>query len=738
MQDIFRDNCAKAIWKDHSNGQNRYVKFQTEFIADCKEKVMFYICCDTQYELYINGKLADFGQYGDFPDRKVYGCIDISSYIRNGENLVSILAFSNGKDSMCHLTGLPMVIFTAVSGDKCILISDDKVKCTDKTEFVSGEFENITDQLSYNFGFDLRNDDGFREKNVSGKWDYAVICDDSDIHYVPYPVQKTELKDVCCGNIITQGEFIISDGETVAQTMQYAYLAYRDKDDVLEIKDSVMYLKKGSVFWIQDLGKEMAGYITLEVEADEGAILDIAYGEHLSDMRVRSSVKTRNYAFRTVCRGGKQKISFYIHRLAGRYLEVFAHSGVRAVHTIGLHNAEYPLHYNELHLNDRLFNKIYEISQRTLMLCMHEHYEDCPQREQALYAMDSRNQMLAGYYAFGETAMPRASLKLLAQSQRECGLLELVAPGSCIYVIPSFSLAWICAVNEYVLFSGDMTFAEEMLPVAKRIIEFFRIDERNNLVLTPQGEEMWNFYEWTDGMNVDLVGDEVRYDAPLNSFFMMALRSYSDLCLYANNDAESMWAEKKIDIIYNSFHKAFYCEENKAYKTYIDGKTPHFAQLTQALALCSQCVPEEYQDAVRKSIINDNFVESSLSHSVYKYDALMQDADQYAEFVLSDIESKWGYMLYRNATSFWETILGEKDFGGAGSLCHGWSAIPVYIFWRYIMGISPKSPGYKQISLTPCCGNEFAANGMLRTPIGTLKASLEYGVAHVECITRGV
>lgn len=732
MNDIFRTNHAKAIWKDHSKLKNRYVKFQTEFLADCEEEVLFYICSDTQYELYINGKLASFGQYGDYPDRKVYDCINISEYINHGSNLVSILAFSNGKDSMCHLTGLPMVIFATMSNNKCLLVSDDKVRCSDETEFVSGEFENITDQLTYNFGFDLRNDDGFRENNVSEKWDYAVVCDDSNIHYYPYPIQKSELKGVCCGNIITQGEFKLSDGETVAQKMQYAYLSYRDRDDVIEQNDNMVSLKKDEVFWIQDLGKEMAGYITIEVEASEGAIIDIAYGEHLTDMRVRSSIKTRNYAFRTICREGKQKISFYIHRLAGRYLEIFANNGVRTVYTIGINSVEYPLHYNKLCLNDRLFNKIYEVSQRTLMLCMHEHYEDCPQREQALYGMDSRNQMLAGYYTFSETAMPRASLELLAQSQRDCGLLELVAPGTCIYLIPSFSLAWILSLKEYVLFSGDLAFAKEMLSVAKRIINYFVIDEEKKIIVTPTGQEMWNFYEWTEGMNVDVEKSQVRYDAPLNSFFMMALRNYADICEWTNNKQEALWVQEKIDTIYDGFHKAFYCEEYKAYKTYIEDKESHFSQLTQALALCSQCVPEEYQNDVRKNLINNKFVECSLSHSVYKYDALMQDADKYAEVVLSDIENKWGYMLYHGATSFWETILGESDFDGAGSLCHGWSAIPAYIFWRYILGIYPSSPGYETISITPCCGNEFRANGILKTPNGTFKVCLEHDATNIE------
>ena len=35
-------------------------------------------------------------------------------------------------------------------------------------------------------------------------------------------------------------------------------------------------------------------------------------------------------------------------------------------------------------------------------------------------------------------------------------------------------------------------------------------------------------------------------------------------------------------------------------------------------------------------------------------------------------------MLDCGATTFWETEKGAADFEGAGSLCHGWSAFPIY------------------------------------------------------------
>ena len=76
----------------------------------------------------------------------------------------------------------------------------------------------------------------------------------------------------------------------------------------------------------------------------------------------------------------------------------------------------------------------------------------------------------------------------------------------------------------------------------------------------------------------------------------------------------------------------------------------------------------------------------TLSHSIFKYDALMQNREKYAQFVLDSIAELWGKMLYSGATSFWETIDGESAFANAGSLCHGWSAIPIYIYFKYFGG----------------------------------------------------
>ena len=58
--------------------------------------------------------------------------------------------------------------------------------------------------------------------------------------------------------------------------------------------------------------------------------------------------------------------------------------------------------------------------------------------------------------------------------------------------------------------------------------------------------------------------------------------------------------------------------------------------------------------------------------------ALLEFGDKYKKFILNDIRSKYGAMLAQGATTFWETEKGWRDFDNAGSLCHGWSALPVY------------------------------------------------------------
>jgi hypothetical protein len=78
-------------------------------------------------------------------------------------------------------------------------------------------------------------------------------------------------------------------------------------------------------------------------------------------------------------------------------------------------------------------------------------------------------------------------------------------------------------------------------------------------------------------------------------------------------------------------------------------------------------------------------------------------------------------MLFHGATSFWETLLGGADFGGAGSLCHGWSAVPIYFYHAYLLGIKPSSPGFKTFTVDPLKTVIDKATGTVPTPFGPIR-----------------
>ena len=87
--------------------------------------------------------------------------------------------------------------------------------------------------------------------------------------------------------------------------------------------------------------------------------------------------------------------------------------------------------------------------------------------------------------------------------------------------------------------------------------------------------------------------------------------------------------------------------------------------------------------AVVENMLSDRMIPCTLSASIYEYDVLLQIGDSYREYVRKEVESIWGKMLYAGATTFWETDLGHADFHNAGSLCHGWSAVPIYLYGKY-------------------------------------------------------
>ena len=76
----------------------------------------------------------------------------------------------------------------------------------------------------------------------------------------------------------------------------------------------------------------------------------------------------------------------------------------------------------------------------------------------------------------------------------------------------------------------------------------------------------------------------------------------------------------------------------------------------------------------------------------------------------------WGDMLTQGATTFWETEQGGWDFDRGGSLCHAWSAVPLYLYMAYALGVKPTQPGFAKYEVKPLISGLYELSGKIKLP----------------------
>ena len=719
---------------------NRYVQFRHEFVlSDETPGASIRVSCDSNYALWVNGEFVDCGQFHDYPDRKTCDVIPLPT-LRVGVNVLAFVLYYQGTGSSQYIVGAPGLLY-AVEAGKAAVSSGAEAICRPDPCYVSGPMARISHQLGYTFAYDAAGDDGWRTPGYQpdGSWS-AISQEDMTLVEVvsPRPLPKLVYGEPLKLSIVAQGVFAGQrrDEASVGEMMQTDCLSSRLLREVMDattVKHSAVGDADG-VYLVLDLAREEAGYLDLDVEAAAGTVIDIAWGEHLDDLRVRASVGGRSFACRYVCADGRRSFTHYFTRFAGRYLQLHISglSGDVVLHRASLIPVEYPVEVRgSFASGDRLVSRIYETSVRTLHLCMHEHYEDCPWREQALYAMDMRNQALAGYYCFGEYEFPRVSLDLLAHGLKQDGFLELCAPAEIEITIPVFTLAWILAVADHYLYTGDQDAARGFYPTVSRILGKRAEEAGGGLLPCPTGPRYWHFYEWACNLDGCEWGDctrfavlsDTRYDAPLNLFYCLALQAAASIAEGVGDSGSKDEYLARADALRPLIHDRFWDAADRSYVTYLGSDAPlHRSELVQALAILAGVCDEPTAGALRERLASDGngLVATTLSHSLYKFEALLTDPDAYGKHVLDAITADWGYMLDRGATSFWETIKGSADFDNAGSLCHGWSGIPAYFYHAYLLGVKPTSPGFRTFAHAPVTVSGLAVDGIVPTPHGPI------------------
>lgn len=615
---------AKWIWCKEQGEQNSHGEFYGEFpfCAGAQAK----ISCDGDYTLYINGKYAASGQYGDFEHYKSVDIIDLTPFLNTGVNKIGILVWHFGKDTQRYKRYTPGVICEVTDGKTVIFSTDENTLCRRSRGYVGGFLRQISSQLGFSYKYDAtKEDEWIVGKGENMKKAYPV---DKKCSFVPRPNEKMRVGELVPAAKIREG--------------------------------------------LYDLGREYVGLLSFELESDSEAEINIAYGECLENGHVKRKIGDRDFSVDYVAKKGENKFTNYMLRLACRYIEITCEKQIRVKH-IGLLPQFYPVSVKNTGLTG-IDKEIYDICVNTLKLSMMEHYVDCPWREQCLYAFDSRNQMLSGYYAFegGNFKYARSNLLLMSKDRRGDGILSICYPCGIDLTIPSFSLHYIIAVCEYIENSRDTEIINEVDFKIKEILNTFLGKMKDGLISTFEKDCHWNFFDWSpyaDGY-IDKK-EKGQADVTTSISTVLALMHYEKICKLCTLPFEF---SKEILILRENIKKAFYSEAEGAFLNK-GNKT----ELVNALAIKAEVVTGKEAERICKSLASGDFIPCSLSMKCQTYDALiMTDKEKYKDFILNDIRKTYKPMI--ETGTVWETVIGARDFDNAGSLCHGWSSTPIYYY----------------------------------------------------------
>ena len=628
---------AKWIWVEKESLPDSYGEFYDEFSWEGGACTCL-LSCDGDYTLFINGQFVASNQYGDFEWYKSVDELDITPYLRKGKNSIAVLVWHLGVDTQRYLRAQAGLIFELYVDGKTVLSSGENTCARYSKAYTSGAKKYVTYQLGFSFSYDEAKEDAWKTEKVDF---HSAVLVDKKCDFVARPIDKLTIKD----------------------------------------RAKATCLKAEGNYYLMDLGEETVGLPVLEFFSETSQKIRVDWGEDLQDGHVRRMIDYRDFSFDYVAKAGKNEYVNYMLRLGCRYLEIYAEKPI-ALEYAGLLPQVYPTKKKTFSLENALDQRIYDTCVNTLNRSMMEHYVDTPWREQCLYVFDSRNQMLCGYYAFeGENASyARSNLKLISMDRRDDGLLSICYPCGMDLTIPSFSLYYFMAVREYVEYTGDKSLACEVYPKLRAILDVFLANRKDGLVCQFVGSNHWNFYDWSEYLSDPFRNAKAdTADLILNALFILALENLRviDKILgkeFAFDDVLSVCKKRTKETFFRTKEGVFaFSEEGEEY-----------IALGNALAILAGLTNEEETLAICEKLINGELLESSLSMKCFKYDAVLSAFGERGKaWVLSEIRRDYGKMLDMGATTVWETIDGASAFGNAGSLCHGWSAIPVYYYHKF-------------------------------------------------------
>ena len=773
------------------DGLNRWFMLRRRIELSAKpDSARVKVTADGRYILYVNGACVGRGPVRCNPLYQRYDEYDLAPYLNAGRNVIAVLVHTYGADTAFYEMSKGTQIRTF--GDGGFWMEGTANVGRQSIEIASDESWRITQcdawqsdvpRTNWSLGFVEILDgraipaDWTSPEFDDSSWDlarelyagrYKRWPETGIFEHRPFPtllpsgIPQLAEKSVAARRIVwARGLRPDPDLKMEERYFKEELVPLRDgairrEEDLLRFEGGGCTVRTESdrdVAILLDFGRIVTGRPRIRIDARGGEEIEIACSEKLPgewdeqgprrDARIAPTpfLGADNHFSRYTARSGDQVFERF-EWCAIRWMQIVVRNAPNGLHIKGLGAVfiHYPVEARgKFECSDPLLTKLWSTGAYTLMLCMHDAWEDCPSREQRQWLGDATVENLVGHAAFGPSvALLNAKFLLqAAESQRPDGLTQMFAPGDHRtdgLLIPDWTLQWILNARDHYRLTADLGTIHTILPsVLKALAWFERLIGRNDLIADLP---YWHFMDWA------YLGREGEACA-LNAQLAGSLEAAAELCAALGWEREAsrlLHIAAKIGAALLARH---WDQRRGAYVDVVDPDTGRqdlkMSQHANA-AMALWCQPPGERAARALDRITDS---SRLTFTIAR--PIVPRGDEldpengvvlantfYSHFVyealcghgrLSDalrmMRERFGPMLARGATTLWES------FEPSASYCHGFSASPTYHMSRRILGVSPASPGFGSIQVQPdLCELEFA-EGVVPTAKGDIEVRLE-------------